>query len=62
MDAMDAACPELAERCVSLLPPTEKAAVLSSPNIDLQWIAERNSAVWTAGGFRRGIMVNERLV
>ena len=50
MDAMDAACPALADRCVPLLPPTEKAAVLSTPNIDLQWIAERNSAVWTAGG------------
>ena len=59
---MDAACPALVERCVPLLPPAEKAAVLSSANVDLQWIAERNSAVWTAGQApgRAGVLTGVR--
>lgn len=32
-----------------MLPPAEKSAVLGSSNIDLQWIADRSSSVWTAG-------------
>lgn len=32
-----------------LLPPAEKSAVLAMSNIDLQWIADRSSCVWTAG-------------
>lgn len=32
-----------------MLPPAEKAAAASTSNVDLQWIAERSSCVWTAG-------------
>lgn len=37
------------EKCISQLPPTEKSAALSVSSIDLQWIADRNACVWTAG-------------
>lgn len=32
-----------------MLPPAEKAAAASTSNVDLQWIAERSSCIWTAG-------------
>lgn len=37
------------ERCLHLLPQTERAAVLSANTIDLQWISERTNGVWTVG-------------
>lgn len=49
IDVIDRCCPQVIENCLSMLPPTEKAAALSVSNIDLQWIADRNSSVWTGG-------------
>lgn len=37
------------EKCLPHLPAAEKSAALSVSNIDLQWIADRNACVWTAG-------------
>lgn len=48
-EAIDQCCPLVAEKCLPLLPPSEKAALLSASHIDLQWLTERNSSVWTSG-------------
>ena len=52
IDVIDQCCPLVVERCLSLLPPAEKAAVLATSNVDLQWIADRSSCVWTAGKWK----------
>lgn len=49
IDVIDACCPVVLEKCYHMLPPAEKAAAASTSNVDLQWIAERSSCVWTAG-------------
>ena len=49
IDVIDACCPTVLEKCYHILPPAEKAAAASNSNVDLQWIAERSSCVWTAG-------------
>jgi hypothetical protein len=49
IDVMDRCCPQVMEKCLGMLPPAEKSAVLSTSNIDLQWIADRSSCIWTAG-------------
>ncbi|XP_014611009.1 PREDICTED: protein furry isoform X4 [Polistes canadensis] len=49
IDVIDACCPTVLEKCYHMLPPAEKAAAASTFNIDLQWIADRSSCVWTAG-------------
>ncbi|XP_044597140.1 protein furry isoform X1 [Cotesia glomerata] len=49
IDVIDASCPAVIEKCYHLLPPAEKAAAASTSNVDLQWIADRSSCVWTAG-------------
>ena len=51
IDVMDRCCPQVMEKCLGMLPPAEKSAVLSTSNIDLQWIADRSSCIWTAGIF-----------
>ncbi|CAG9795465.1 unnamed protein product [Diatraea saccharalis] len=48
IDAADEHVPQLAERCLPLLPPAEKQAVLAVSQPDLVWVAERSHAVWTA--------------
>ncbi|GFV46815.1 protein furry homolog [Trichonephila clavipes] len=48
-EAIDQCCPLVAEKCLPLLPPAEKAALLSASHIDLQWLTERNSSAWTSG-------------
>ncbi|GBM95380.1 Protein furry [Araneus ventricosus] len=48
-EAIDQCCPMVVEKCLPLLPPAEKAALLSASHIDLQWLTERNSSVWTSG-------------
>lgn len=40
-----------------MLPPAEKAAAASTSNVDLQWIAERSSCVWTAGDDDNNIII-----
>jgi hypothetical protein len=49
IDVMDRCCPQVMEKCLGMLPPAEKSAVLSTSNIDLQRIADRSSCIWTAG-------------
>ncbi|KAM3968522.1 microtubule binding protein furry [Aphomia sociella] len=49
IDAADAHVPYFAEKCLPLLPPAEKQAILAAGQLDLVWIAERSHAVWTAG-------------
>ncbi|CAG4984451.1 unnamed protein product [Parnassius apollo] len=49
IDAADAHVPYFAEKCLPILPPTEKQAILAAGQPDLVWIAERSHAVWTAG-------------
>ncbi|KAJ2954554.1 hypothetical protein O0L34_g2838 [Tuta absoluta] len=49
IDVADAHVPYFAEKCLPLLPPAEKQAILAAGTPDLVWIAERSHAVWTAG-------------
>lgn len=49
IDVIDKHCPEIIDKVLVHLPATEKQAALSVSNIDLQWIADRNACVWTAG-------------
>lgn len=49
IDVLDRSCPAIIERVIHLLPAAEKAALLSASNVDLQWLVERNSSVWTSG-------------
>ncbi|BFF97919.1 protein furry [Drosophila madeirensis] len=49
IDVMDRCVPPIVEKCLPLLPQTEKTAILNANCIDLQWIAERSSGVWLAG-------------
>ncbi|KAH8379722.1 hypothetical protein KR009_006815 [Drosophila setifemur] len=49
IDVMDRCVPSIVEKCLPLLPQTEKTAILNANCIDLQWIAERSSGVWLAG-------------
>lgn len=49
IDVMDKSCSQILEKCVSLLPTTEKAALLMTSNVDLQWMAERASTIWSSG-------------
>ncbi|XP_075990401.1 microtubule binding protein furry isoform X7 [Anticarsia gemmatalis] len=59
IDAADAHVPYFAERCLPLLPPAEKQAILAAGQPDLVWIAERTHAVWTAGNNGSGIQHDE---
>ncbi|XP_073949446.1 microtubule binding protein furry isoform X3 [Choristoneura fumiferana] len=49
IDAADAYVPQLTERCLPLLPPAEKQALLAAGQPDLVCVAERSHAVWTSG-------------
>ncbi|KAL1131075.1 hypothetical protein AAG570_012312 [Ranatra chinensis] len=48
IDVMERWCPVVMESCLPLLPPAEKTAVQAA-TVDIQWIADRNSPVWTSG-------------
>lgn len=58
IDIMDQYCPQVIEKCLPLLPPAERTAIQSVPHVDLQWLADRNSSVWTAGLFEDGSVKN----
>ncbi|KAL3276200.1 hypothetical protein HHI36_020918 [Cryptolaemus montrouzieri] len=49
VEVIDKYCPEIVEKYSYLLPPMERSAVQATSNIDLQWLSDRNSSVWTAG-------------
>lgn len=60
LDAADALIPALAEKCLPLLPPAEKQALLNVGQPDLIWLAERTHAVWTTGMLSGVIWVGVR--
>lgn len=49
IDVMDKSCPQILEKCVTLLPTTEKSSLLVTSNVDLQWLADRACTIWSAG-------------
>ncbi|KAL7630650.1 UNVERIFIED_CONTAM: hypothetical protein RMT77_019147, partial [Armadillidium vulgare] len=51
IDVLDRTCGAVLENAISRLPPGEKSAILSTPNVDMHWLAERSSSIWT-GGFQ----------
>lgn len=55
IDVMDRCCLQVVEKCVPFLPAAEKSAIQAVSNIDLQWLADRNASVWTAGLHEDGL-------
>ncbi|KFB41528.1 AGAP004892-PA-like protein [Anopheles sinensis] len=49
IDVIDRCCPQVLEKCLHMLPQTDRTAMLNANVIDLQWIVDRNSGVWTTG-------------
>ncbi|XP_042872601.1 protein furry-like isoform X6 [Penaeus japonicus] len=49
IDVMDKWCGCVVESVLTLLPAGERSAVAATTNIDLQWLADRSSSVWTGG-------------
>ncbi|XP_052897871.1 protein furry isoform X4 [Anopheles moucheti] len=49
IDVIDKCCPQVLEKCLHMLPQTDRTAMLNANLIDLQWIVDRNSGVWTTG-------------
>ncbi|XP_064474584.1 protein furry-like [Ornithodoros turicata] len=50
VDIIDKACSStVVEKCLPLLPASERSAVLSAATVDLQWLVERSSPAWTTG-------------
>lgn len=48
MDVMERWVPTVMDSALQVLPATEKAAVQAA-TVDLQWIVDRTSTVWTGG-------------
>lgn len=46
IDIMDGCCAAVIDKWSHLLPSSERAAL---QNVDLQWLSERSSPVWTSG-------------
>ncbi|XP_071055767.1 protein furry isoform X2 [Onthophagus taurus] len=49
IDVIDQCINQVIEKCIPHLPATEKSAIQAVSNIDLQWLADRNACIWTAG-------------
>lgn len=49
IDTIDKCCPQILDSIVHMLPQSERTAILNANIIDLQWIIERNSSVWSIG-------------
>ncbi|XP_037037722.1 protein furry isoform X7 [Bradysia coprophila] len=47
IDVIDKCCPQVLEKCLPMLPQAEKVAMLNANVIDLQWITDRTSGIWT---------------
>ena len=65
LDMVDKACPVILEKLLPHLPVAEKLLVLTQPNLDLMWVADRAVTVWLpAGGgtLQEGNQINYRLV
>ncbi|KAK9877860.1 hypothetical protein WA026_020090 [Henosepilachna vigintioctopunctata] len=56
IEVMDKYCPEIVEKHLAQLPLSDRSSVQSISNIDLQWLSDRNSTVWTAGLCEDGTM------
>lgn len=49
IDVIDKACPQVLDKCMHMLPQTDKTAIMNANLIDLQWIIDRSSGIWTTG-------------
>lgn len=49
IDVIDKCCPQVLDKCLYMLPQADRTAMLNANVIDLQWIADRTSGVWTTG-------------
>ncbi|XP_055608943.1 protein furry isoform X4 [Uranotaenia lowii] len=49
IDVIDKCCPQVLEKCLHMLPQADRTAMLNANVIDLQWIVDRNSGIWTVG-------------
>ncbi|XP_070490077.1 protein furry isoform X3 [Chironomus tepperi] len=49
IDVIDKCCPKLLDSLMTMLPQSERTAILNANVIDLQWIIERNSNIWSVG-------------
>ncbi|XP_017780111.1 PREDICTED: protein furry isoform X2 [Nicrophorus vespilloides] len=49
LDVIDQCLPQVVEKVIPFLPASEKTLVQSVASIDLQWLVERNTCIWTAG-------------
>ncbi|GAB0100590.1 protein furry [Sergentomyia squamirostris] len=49
IDVIDKCCPLLMDKCLHMLPQAERTAMLAANVIDLQWIVDRTSGIWTVG-------------
>ncbi|CAO1322409.1 unnamed protein product [Diamesa hyperborea] len=57
IDVIDKCCPQILEKCMHMLPQSERTAILNANFIDLQWIIDRNSAIWSVGFVEETIKV-----
>lgn len=49
IDVIDKYCPQVLDKCLPILPQTDKMAILNANIIDLQWITERTGGIWSVG-------------
>lgn len=49
VDVIDKYCPQVLDKCLHMLPQVDRMAMLNANVIDLQWIADRSSGIWTTG-------------
>lgn len=58
---MDKSCLQILEKCVPSLSTTEKAALLVTSSVDLQWIADKASTVWSAGKYIFSVIIKSKI-
>ncbi|CAH0545977.1 unnamed protein product [Brassicogethes aeneus] len=58
IDVIDQCFPQVVEKCLPLIPASEKSAIQAMPSVDLQWVCERSSSIWTAGLAEDGSIKN----
>ncbi|KAK7496521.1 hypothetical protein BaRGS_00012173, partial [Batillaria attramentaria] len=50
LDVIDKACLQIVEKLIPHLPAAEKPVILTQPNIDLMWVADRAVTLWLPAG------------
>lgn len=58
IDVIDQCFPQVIEKCLPLLPASEKTAIQAVANVDFQWLAERSSSTWQVGLSEDGSIKN----